>query len=120
VKDKDIKKEYKDGELNKLKKRIKRLESDKRRLLSELNTYEQAFKNTTKFLKDHTSDFSIEDLIEAAKNDKTLKETEEKKKKDTQCPVCLSEIKEMSYPAGSIILCTNNLCDYRETVNEEK
>ena len=111
MKDKDIKKEYKDGELNKFKRRIKRLESENKRLKSELNAYEQAFKKTTKFLKDHTDDISLEELIKAAKEDKSLRDVEEENAAKKACPKCLSELKIIKYPIGTLISCTK--CDYR-------
>lgn len=111
---KEPRKEYKDGELNRLKKRIKKLEKENERLKSELNSYDQAFKKTTKFLKDHTDDISLEDLIQAAKNDKSLKEVQNVK---NLCPICLSDVKINNVPkVGNIITCTK--CSYR-TVEKE-
>lgn len=109
---KEPKKEYKDGEVSRLKKRIKKLEKENYRLKSELNAYEQAFKKTTKFLKDHTDEISLEDLIEAAKQDKSLKEVEEKVKDSNKCPKCGSEVKKLPTSIiGTIITCTS--CNYR-------
>lgn len=111
MKDKDIRKEYKDGELNKLKRRVKRLESENKRLKSELNAYDQAFKKTTKFLKDNTDEISLEELVKAAKENKSLKEITPDETK--QCPKCGSDIKKLQYPVGTVIVCENNNCDYR-------
>ena len=69
-----IVKEAKSGEVQKLKDRIKKLERDKRMLISKLNTTEAALADNVKFLKGSTKDVSVEDLIEAAKTNKTLKE----------------------------------------------
>ena len=103
--------EAKDGTVQKLNKRIKRLEKENSRLKSELNAYDQAFKKTTKFLKDHTDQINIDDLIEGAKQNKSLKEVHEVK---PTCPQCLGEITAMNTPAGKVIVCKNTECEYRE------
>jgi predicted nuclease with TOPRIM domain len=100
--------EAKDGSLQKANKRIKRLEKENARLRSDLNAYDQAFRKTTKFLKDHTDQISINDLIEGAKQDKSLKEVK------PVCPKCLGEISSMTIPAGEVTFCINIECDYRE------
>jgi predicted nuclease with TOPRIM domain len=115
VKKKEPKKEYKDAELNKLKRRVKRLENENSRLKSELNSYEQAFKKTTKFLKDHTDDISLEDLIKAAREDKSLKQVEIENVHNV-CPKCFSAIKTTETPVGTIKTCTK--CDYRDMVKK--
>jgi DNA repair exonuclease SbcCD ATPase subunit len=107
---KQPKKEYKDGELNRLKKRIKKLEKENDRLKSELNSYEQAFKKTTKFLRDNTEEISLENLIKAAKSEKSLKEVKEESTSN-KCPVCSADIKIMETLVGKIITCTK--CSYR-------
>lgn len=113
---KEPKKEYKDGELNKLKRRIKRLEKENTRLKSELNSYEQAFKKTTRFLKDHTDDISLEDLVQAAKQDKSLRKVE-KEHVESLCPKCFSKLKELPKSrVGKIIVCTQ--CEYRKVEKE--
>ena len=72
-------KEPKDGEIQRLKNIIRRLESDKRKLLSERRTMEAAFDNTVTFLRGKTKDLSVEELIQAASKGYTLVETEAKK-----------------------------------------
>lgn len=116
---KEPRKEYKDGELNRLKKRIKKLEKENDRLKSELNSYDQAFKKTTKFLRDNTDEISLENLIQAAKNESSLKEVTEIQEKENSrnCPVCFSSIEPNYVPkVGNIILCKK--CNYR-TVEKE-
>lgn len=108
---KSPKKDYKDGELNKLRKRVKRLEKENERLKSELNSYEQAFKKTTRFLRDNTDEIRLEDLIQAAKNDKSLKEVKEKEVRD-MCPICFSELKKTVTTVGVISTCTR--CTFRK------
>jgi ribosomal protein S20 len=78
-KSKDFVKEPKDGEVAKLKRHIHKLEKENNKLKSELKTYEKAFSKNITFLKEKTNDLSLEDLINGAKEDLTLKEI----KKDT-------------------------------------
>lgn len=114
---KEPKKDYKDSELNKLKKRIHKLEKENNRLKSELNAYDQAFKKTTRFLRDNTEDISIEKLIDAARLDKSLKEVQEDETTEStfRCPICSSDTKSIPIRDGSVaIVC--NCCSYR-TVN---
>ena len=114
---KEPKKEYKDGELNKLKRRIKRLEKENTRLKSELNSYEQAFKKTTRFLKDHTDDISLEDLVQAAKQNKSLRKIE-KEHVENLCPKCFNKLKELPKSrVGKIIVCTQ--CEYRKVEKDD-
>lgn len=100
-------KQEKSGELQKLKNRIKRLEKQNRDLISKLNTAEQALKESVKFLKGSTEEISLEDLLEAAKDDKSLKEVKIRK-----CPKCdASEgFKILPSKVGNVEVC---LCGYR-------
>ena len=101
-------KEPKSGEISKLKKRIRLLEKQKRELISKLNTAERVLEKNMKFLKGSTEDISVEELIEAAKEDKTLKEVKE----DRVCPSCSSEnYKIMSIRGGKIGICSD--CSFR-------
>ena len=88
-------KEPRDGEINRLKAALRRMESDKRKLLSELKTLEAAFDHTVTFLRGKTNDLSVEELIQAASKGYTLIETEAKKEqsmsdlvKKWQCHKC--------------------------------
>jgi hypothetical protein len=96
-----IVKQSKDGEVQKLKNRIKKLEKDKRILISKLNTAEKALEHSERFLKGSTEEFSVEELIDAANKSKTLKEV-----KDTKCPKCGgSELKVMVTLFGTLSTC---------------
>lgn len=66
----------KDGEISRLRKIIRRLTSDKQKLLSELATIESAFERNLKFLKGVTKDLTVEELIDAAKKDLNLKQAQ--------------------------------------------
>ena len=106
-------KEYKDGQTQRLKKRIARLEKEKNELKSQIRAYESAFRDVTKFLRDSTKDISLEDLISAAQRDKSLEEV----KQDTieVCRKCLSEdVKITKVPFGRIVIC--NDCNHREVI----
>ena len=112
MKRKEPKKSYKDSELNKLKKRIYKLEKENSRLKSELNAYEQAFRKTSRFLRDSLDEISLEDLIEAAKSDKSLKEVKEKV--EVRCPICFSDTKVIPMKDNKeVVVC--NSCSYRTT-----
>ena len=78
-----IVKEAKSGAEQKLKNRIKNLEKKNKILIQKLNTAEKALEHSAKFLKGSTEELSVEELIEAAKDSKTLKEV-----KDNKCPKC--------------------------------
>lgn len=100
-------KKAKDGEVNKLKKRIKKLEGENARLKSEVNSLEEAFKNTKKFIDDETQGVSVEKMIDAAKKGTRLKDVKPK------CPECGADVKITPGPRGMgrVIVCGN--CKYR-------
>jgi exonuclease VII small subunit len=108
---KSPKHEEKSGQLDKLKNRVRRLERENARLKSELNSYEQAFKNTKNFLREHTDEFSLEKLIEGAKGNKSLRELQ---KDVTPCPKCVGTLTVSSLPFGTLHLCTT--CGHKEVV----
>jgi hypothetical protein len=106
---KSPKREEKDGEVQKLKRRIKRLEKDKSALVSKLNTLESVLNSNMDFLKGSTGDHSLEELLEAAKHKKPLKEIEEKV--DVMCPRCEKyEVTVSKMNIGDLILCKNKAC----------
>ena len=72
-------KEEKDGEIKRLKNTIRRLESDKRKLLSEVKTLEEAFGKNIQFLKGKTDGLTLNELIKAAKNEQSLEQVENEK-----------------------------------------
>lgn len=115
MKNKDIPKEPKDGENNKLRKRIARLEKENKRLKSELNTYEQAFKNTRKYIDDETKNVSVDKMIDAAKKGQKLKEV----KKELECPLCSNDISQIKSLAGTVEVCLNQECNYREVKSSD-
>lgn len=107
VKKGSVVRQAKDGEIQKLKNRIKKLEKEKSILVTKLNTAEAALANNIKFLKGSTEDLSVEDLIEAAKTSKNLREIRE-----DECPKCKgSELKITKTLFGTLCFCE---CGYTE------
>lgn len=106
-------KEAKDGEVQKLKRRIKRLETENRKLKSELNAYDQAFRKTKDFLIDSQDEFSVEETIQAAKSAKSLRVMQKRVK--ITCRKCLSvDVTESTFNLGKMVICKNTECGYVE------
>lgn len=76
--------EEKDGTIQKLKDANRRLKSENMRLKSEIATYEAAFKKNIEFLKGKTKDLKLEELLEGAKKEQTLKQIEDTKEETYQ------------------------------------
>jgi hypothetical protein len=74
-------KEAKDGEVQRLKNVIRRLESDKRKLLSELKTYEAVFQHNMRYISKKIDDenLTVEDVIKAANKKQTIQQAAEEK-----------------------------------------
>ena len=99
---KSPKREEKDGQITKLKNRIRNLEKENNKLKSDLKSYDKAFIKTTKFLKDNTKDISLEQLIKGANEDKTLKEVQ----KENCCEKCMGvDLYITKIPNGTFTLC---------------
>ena len=110
-------KEAKDGLIQKKNRRIKRLEKELAEAKSKLRAYESAFYDVEKFLRESTDEISVEDLIEAAKQDKSLKEVKNDNKKT--CKNCLStNIKTSNLPFGKLYLCED--CGETEVIKNVK
>ena len=81
--------EEKDGEVKRLKGIIRRLESDKRKLLSELKTLEDAFGKSITHIKGKLDRASIEDVVKSVNKGQRLHEvTPTKENKDWTCHKC--------------------------------
>jgi formylmethanofuran dehydrogenase subunit E len=93
--------EEKDGEKEKLKKRIRKLEKENTKLKSELNTLESAFHKTARYLKDNTDAFSVEKIIDAAKKEKPLIEL----KNEQRCGRCNEFVKPTKIRNGYMKFC---------------
>lgn len=102
--------------IKELKKANRRLKSDNERLKSELATLQEAFNETSKYLRGNTDNISVEKIIEGVKKGASLAEI----KKSIKCDKCNSEnIKELNViNVGKIVLCSD--CKNRKVVKNEK
>lgn len=98
------------GEIRKLKDKIKRLDSDKRRLIAELQTLKAAFQKTTTFIEEKFGEVSVEEVLDLIKDKKYKKELVP----ELECVKChstkLTHIKQIN---RHIVICNN--CKNRET-----
>lgn len=115
-----VKEKYKDGELNKLRNRVKRLELENKelikknnKLLSEVSTLETAFEESKKLIKQLDGETTLEEAIKrATKLNKYKKEQKKKKAAKELCPECGDHnIRLIPSRAGTIIVCAK--CQYR-------
>lgn len=102
--------------IKELKAANRRLKKDNERLKSEVATLQQAFSETSVYLKGNTDNISVEKIIEGVKKGSTLQEI----KKENKCEKCNSlNVKELSiYNVGTIILCSD--CKNRKVVKNGK
>ena len=102
--------------IKELKAANRRLKKDNERLKSEVATLQQAFSQTSVYLKGNTDNISVEKIIEGVKKGSTLQEI----KKENKCEKCGSlNVKELSiYNVGTIILCSD--CKNRKVVKNGK
>lgn len=101
-------KQEKSGEIQKLKNQVKRLQKDKKELISKLRTLEAVLEKNVKVLKGSVEDISVEELIAGAKEEKTIKEI----KSEKVCPNCgSSNYKVMEIRGGKIGTCPD--CTHR-------
>lgn len=78
-----------DSEIKRLRNTLRRLESDKRKLLSELKTLEEAFGKTINHVKGRLDSRSVEEVIRDVNKGKTLPEIEKTgKTRDWTCKKC--------------------------------
>lgn len=104
-------KEAKDGQVAKLKNQINRKNKEIRNLKSQIRDYEKVLQKNFKFLNESTEDFSLEDLLDAASENTSIKDMDAKR----ACPKCMSvNYVVIKTPFGEARTCGN--CDYRETI----
>ena len=108
-------KEAKDGQINKLRRRIHKLEKENDRLKSEISTLEQFRRITSTYIDNKLDGVSVENVIKGV--DKKLKMS--KIVEDNGCVKCGSEVKTIPYLGGIIRLCSNIHCSYKETIKNE-
>ena len=110
--------EAKDGELQKAKRRIKRLEKDVQRLKSEIKTLEGFREAASSYIDGKLDGVPVERVIKGIQKKQTLKQTKPDVIKEC-CPKCITaELKIVPYPGGEARVCGN--CKHRETVKEIK
>lgn len=98
------------GEVRKLKDAVRRLESDKRKLISELETLKAAFQRTTSFLESKFDKIPVEEVLQLIKEKKRKKQLTP----DPECGKCHSvEITYFDAPGKRIKYCLN--CKHRES-----
>jgi hypothetical protein len=121
-----IVKESKDGEKEKLKSRIRRLESDNktlvtkyRKLLSEIKTLESYREVTSEHIGNKLDGIPVEKVIRSVEEkQKAKKRAKEDAKSKEVCPACYGPIKVISFRAGKVKTCSNDKCNYRVTEND--
>lgn len=100
-------KQAKDAEVARLNKKIRRLESDKRKLIAENKDLKERLEENLDFTQRETEDFTVEELIQAANKKKKLPEI----KKEHECPKCGDKLAIIKTTFGRIITCK---CGYRK------
>ena len=111
------------GELRKLKDKIRRLESDKKRLISELQTLKVAFEKTKLFIDNKLDGVPIEEVIKSVKAKKKLSEIT---KEELTCKYChsnkhklLMDIKPRQMRIHLCLTCNNKwTVEYGQTSEE--
>jgi len=115
-----IVKTAKDGETQKLKRRVHRLLEENKeltkknnKLLSEIATLEAAFEESKKLIVELDGETSLDQALERAERLVNYKKQEKKRKAaKTVCPECGDhEVKQIPSRAGTIIVCSK--CEYR-------
>tara|TARA_R100001086_G_scaffold249698_1_gene190426 strand:+ start:2577 stop:2936 length:360 start_codon:yes stop_codon:yes gene_type:complete len=100
--------------IQKLRAQVRRLQKEVKNLKSELKTAEAAFEKTIEFLGEKTEDFSLEKMLEAAKEGKVQRKP---KTSYNECPECGKKGRySKPVPFGKIELC--RYCDYRKLIKE--
>ena len=99
-----------------LKGTIRKLRSDKRKLISEVEGLKKALEENVQFLKGETDSLSLQELIKAAKSNKSLKDIKSTESTEVLevCNKCMSQdvfISKIS-AVGTIKLCRS--CRHRE------
>ena len=97
------------GEVRELKDKIKRLASDKRRLISELQTLKAAFQKTSAFIEEKFEGITVEEVLEISKEKKGKKDNSV----EMECSSCHStKLTHVKQDTRHIVICHN--CKNRE------
>jgi predicted nuclease with TOPRIM domain len=104
--------EAKDGEVQKLKRRIKRLEKENERLKSELRTLESFRSLTSDYIGDKLDGVPVEKVIRGVEKKHKLSKIKPDTIKEV-CQKCLrGELKKVPYRGGVVEVCGE--CQHRE------
>lgn len=105
--------EAKSGEVQRLKKRISKLEKENARLKSEIRTLEGFRDATSRYIEGKLDGVPVENVIKGIEKKSKLSKIESQDIRKA-CPKCITkELVEVPYRAGKILICRN--CEYRET-----
>ena len=96
------------SESAKLKKQVRELSSENRRLKSELNTLMEAWHKTEIYLKDLNGNKTLSEVLKNVKSNNKFEQT--------KCPECGSDDFRMITMKEKVIR-TCKTCNYRETLN---
>lgn len=111
------KKDLKDERLNKLQRRVKRLEKENAILRSEIKTLEAYRDKTNTYIDKELDGIPVEDVIKSVEKQLTLKQV--KNKDSMKCPACGNmTLKIMPILNGELNLCGN--CGYRKVIKNEQ
>lgn len=121
----DFSTDEKSGQVATLKRRVHHLEKENKQLKSELRSYEKALAKNVTFLKEKTTNLSLEDLIAGANDELNLQQIKDKKvdtfdemKKKWNCYECnIGIMKFIVVPKGEdnhyFRRCSNPKCLHR-------
>lgn len=110
--------EAKSGEVQKLKKRIKRLENENTRLKSEVRTLERFVRETSAYVDGKLDGIPVDQVIKGVEKNMKLSQINPEVIKEI-CPKCITiELKNLPYHTGRILVCNN--CEYRKNVDVKK
>lgn len=113
---KRLKKEEKDGQIQRLRIRIRRLERENDRLKQEVKTLE-AYKNiTNKYIDEELNGIPVEKVIRSVEKHHNLAQVKDEVK--PVCPKCLNkDMAILGRPDGVMHLCK---CGYKRIIKNEQ
>lgn len=98
----------------KLRAKVRKLESDKKKLLSEIRQHEATFRNTKEFLKNSTKELSLEEILDKVnKKDSSHEVIERKSNLKNICPDCLIPMNSLIFKKFNLYSCK---CGHRNKV----
>lgn len=98
--------------IKKLRGILRQKEKQIKQLKSELSTLESALTSTSGYVRKQLWDYSVEEVVDAAKKKRRLEATN---KPDTiQCGDCSAPMDVIGVPVGKVHVCTQ--CDNRYTI----